>query len=284
MVVRCRFLCVAFALMVLQPPLAIGQDNKWKLQSDECTITEHQWKLIAWYLERAPYVEITEIVTNGAINGGASYFANDFVRQLTPRINQRIKTQTVDYSTVEGNVTDTQTYGWHGVRFQTGDNATTSPSEVVVFGERDTAASIKKRERAHNQTREDAPVFGSVVLVENTELVDKYLVGYPRRPFKHPRANFVIISYKNETNINWESNSVKILTRLWKYYGVLNAIIISACQPEEVMIRFYSVHNILSRINVSCRLDTLTHMSVFRARIRRIWNHGVFFAGCRSTY
>lgn len=243
MVVRCRFLCVASALLVLQlAPFTIGQDDKWKLQSDECTVTEDQWKLIAWYLERAPYVEITEIVPNGAINGGASLFANDFVRKLTPRIYQRIKTQTVDYSTVDGNVSDTQTYGWHGVRFQTGDNATQPPSEVVIFGQRDTAASIKKRERLHNQTREDSPAFGSVVLVENTDLVDNYLVGYPRRPFKHSRANFVILSYKNETNINWEGNSGKILTRLWKHYGVLNAIVISACQPAEViLISFHSI-------------------------------------------
>lgn len=219
-------------LLSLQSLGVNGQDNKWKLQPDVCDVTKDQWKLIAWYLERAPYIEVTEIVDNGANRPGASQFSNRFVQELTLHISDTVKTQTVDLTTEEK---EPDAYGWRGAHFEPRANETKRDEDIVIFQERDTLEEIlAKHTMAPNQTREDEPTFGSVVLVECSDLIDDYLIGYLRRPFIYPRANFIILAYKMEEAKAWSVTANRIMSRLWNVYGVLNALIISTCRSEEV--------------------------------------------------
>lgn len=229
-------------------------DRKWKLQSDFCTITEMQWKLIEWYFERVPYIEVTEIIENGANrhnHSAATQFTNNAVKELEWRIKKKIHTQTVDFAT-EDRVSNTQTYGWRGWRFPSRENATKPVHNLVVFRDRDDAESIRKRLTFSNSPRDDSPTFGGLVFVECSDLVDNYLTGYPRPPFKHQRANFVIIAYKLEENLSWDETAGRILTRLWKRYGILNAIILSTCHSDQVIIK-HKINFIVIRNCFSCR-------------------------------
>lgn len=221
----------SLVLLSLQSLGVNGQDSKWKLQSDACDVTKDQWKLIAWYLERAPYIEVTEIVDNGANRPGASQFANRFVKELTLYASETIRTQTVDFETEELNP---ELYGWRGMRFQPRANETKRDEDVVIFQERDTFEDVVHRTIAVNRTRQDEPIFGSIVLVECTDLIDDYLIGYPRRPFNYPRANFIIVTYKLEDGKAWATTANRIMSRLWNIYGVLNALIMSTCRKDEV--------------------------------------------------
>lgn len=223
---------------------ATNQQQKWKLESDTCDITNDQWKLITWYFQRAPHVEITEIFANhSAANGqGRSQFGNDVAKEFTIRINKIVQTQSVDYDT-EDNVTDTQKFGWRGQRFDrrsySNDGVTPkrpSPQDIGVIRGRDTAAEVRLRAEMMNGTRVDSPTHGSLILVECSNLIDDYIFGYPRRPFRRPRANFIIIAYKLESPMAWDVTASRILARLWRKYGVLNAIILSTCNPNDVII------------------------------------------------
>lgn len=233
---------ISIILILILWPLNVngqqGNDEKWKLNSNRCKLTDAQWKIIAWYFERAPYIELTEIIENNAINlNKNNHFINEVLNELLLRIGKRVKIQTVDLLTDEGNVTNTQTYGWHGVRFDTISNATNSTdNEIEIIRERDTEINIQKRMlMSPNRTREDSPMFGSLIIAENIRLIDDYLIGQPRRPFKYTRANFIIIIYNNsDANTVWDVNAARILTRLWKIYSVLNVIIISACKSNDV--------------------------------------------------
>lgn len=213
-------------------------DRKWKLQSDFCAITEMQWKLIDWYFERVPFIEVTEIIENGANRNqrmAATQFGNNAVKEMEWRIKKIIRTQTVDFTT-EDRVSNTQTYGWRGWRFPSRENATKPLHDVVVFRERDNVESVGKRTTFANGTRDDSPTFGGLVFVECSNLVDDYLIGYPRRPFNHQQANFIIVAYRLEEKWSWDETAGRILTRLWKRYGILNAIILSTCNSDEVII------------------------------------------------
>lgn len=229
-----QLVSMILGLVVWSDLIVIGQSTKWRLQCDACMITNDQWVLIAWYFKRAPFVEITEIVNAAPDGGNPSQFGNDIAKVMPWCIEKLIKTQTVDYLTEEAKVTNTQTYGWHAVHYESRSNLSIASEPFSVYVERDTADKIKRRTKMLNRTREDSPLFGSLVIADTVNVIDEYLLGYPRRPFKYPRVNFVILIYKNDSSTLWNSVAAKVLTKLWKMYGVLNAIIISTCNPSEV--------------------------------------------------
>lgn len=203
--------------------------SKWTSDSDVCDITEAQWQLISWYFQRVPYVEISEITDS---HRGQSHFGNRVSKEWSKRYNKTVFTQSVDYGMRE-NLTSTQKYGWRGTRFDQQSNASNDIRWSVVQA-RDTAASVQQRAKQYNGTRDDSPSHGSLVLVEYSKLIDGYLVGYPRRPFRQPRANFIIVVYKLEVTTSWETTASRVLSRLWQTYGVLNALIMSTCHPSDV--------------------------------------------------
>lgn len=220
-------------------------DEKWNLKSNHCTLTDAQLKIIAWYFERAPYIELTQLIENNAIDSNKNnHFINEVLNELLIRLEKRVQIQTVDSLTDEGNVTNTQSYGWNGFRFDSFSNASKSTdTENEIIWERDTFGNIQKRmSLSPNRTREDSPIFGSLIIVENIRLIDEYLIGQPRRPFKYTRANFIIIIHSNsDVNTLWDTNAARILTRLWKVYSVLNAIIISTCKSDDVIWIIYII-------------------------------------------
>lgn len=264
---------------------AVHSHSKWTSDSDVCDITEAQWQLISWYFQRVPYVEISEITDS---HRGQSHFGNRVSKEWSKRYNKTVFTQSVDYGMRE-NLTSTQKYGWRGTRFDQQSNASNDIRWSVVQA-RDTAASVQQRAKQYNGTRDDSPSHGSLVLVEYSKLIDGYLVGYPRRPFRQPRANFIIVVYKLEVTTSWETTASRVLSRLWQTYGVLNALIMSTCHPSDVNHtqngQLYFILNIniyiFTRVNRSINLR-LSHIFVFRFFVLFVCSFVMFVFVFRSV-
>lgn len=232
-------LSVLFLIAIISAAVH-GLHAKWQHLDDDrhidCMPTDAQWQLIAWYFDRVSYVELTELVENANDKNQQRYVV-DLVRNLPARVSKPLRMQTVDLSVDEGNVTRTQRYGWRGVYFAARANVT-KPNDQHVRVSRESAASIKKLTRHVNHGSVDAAMRGSLVVVDSTHLLDDYLIGYPRRPFNHPRARVIVLVYRNESEAIWEMNAAKLMARLWKIYSILNAIVISPCRAQEVCYTF----------------------------------------------
>lgn len=228
---------VSLTLLIWVIHLVHGHHAKWQLETNDCLVTDAQWNLITWYFDRAPFIELTEIVDT-ANDENRSRYADDLANHMSMRMTKLLKTQTVNLSANEGYVTETQLYGWRGARFEHRFNASKT-LEDNLYVERETVLTIENRTSKMpemNRARIDVPIFGSLVVVDSTHLLDDYLFGYPRQPFNHPRASFIILVFGDESDAIWEMNASKLMARLWKMYSILDVIIISTCKAEEVLI------------------------------------------------
>lgn len=61
------------------------------------------------------------------------------------------------------------------------------------------------------------------MLFNDITVLSKYLTGSPRRPFRSPRK-FFILAVTNVTP-GWQETGSWLLEKLWKCYGIANAIL-----------------------------------------------------------
>lgn len=80
-------------------------------------------------------------------------------------------------------------------------------------------------------TRKDEPETGTIVVVENVNILDNYLRGTARRPFRTPRRYYIIVL--RSTDEDWMAIGANVMARLWKDYGIINAIILAPCADSE---------------------------------------------------
>lgn len=75
------------------------------------------------------------------------------------------------------------------------------------------------------------PEEGVFIIVENVTIIDDYLYGSPRMPFRANRRIFVIAVTKPEQR-NFDRRVRKMLRRLWQDYAVADVILITPCNDD----------------------------------------------------
>lgn len=113
---------------------------------------------------------------------------------------------------------DVDLYNWQGERFPRRPNQTTN------ILHRRKRVSTDHHEAIINQMANTDT--SALVLIENIETIDKYLIGSPRRPFDFARFPLVIV-IENASNDQFEEQCEAILRKLWYWYGIGNAILIA---------------------------------------------------------
>lgn len=81
--------------------------------------------------------------------------------------------------------------------------------------------------------RHDEPELGGLIFVNRLHTLENYIIGPPRRPFKNPAGNYIII-VNEKIDDNDLDLAAHILYILWRDYRILNAFLILSCEQEEV--------------------------------------------------
>lgn len=195
-----------------------------KYERKSCIPSDDQMKLITWYFERVNnYMEVTEIVPED-VSGLRSKFTSYFLKYLNNYIQLKFSAFTVNYKSrvqmMDEYETNFRIYG-----YSQGMNET---HRTEQFEE------LFRLKYPKYADRMDCPDFASIVLVERIETLDLYLNARTRHPFKHKRAHYVLLIYRETGNSNWDELAGRVLSKLWKNHGILNAIILSTCMPNNV--------------------------------------------------
>lgn len=85
-----------------------------------------------------------------------------------------------------------------------------------------------------NCVREDEPRYGSVVLASDAQIIDDFLNGPARYPFESKQSHYIILIYGTFNREVWHNLSSSIMTKLWKKFGILDALILASCNPDRV--------------------------------------------------
>lgn len=216
-----------------------SQKGKWNMDtSPDCELSDDQWNLIAWYFERVSYLEVTQIVTSEHYHRRASRFCDYAIKKLAELTNIEYQTFIVDYNFKDDDIPpQSNTYTWHEERFE--------PRHTIMTGNvsrqpyrtpwiQDTIETAKERFKTAYRVREDEPDFGSVVIADNVEVFDHYLNGDARHPFYGKRAHYALIVHKPINDTTWHGYASSVMAKMWKVHGILNAIILSSCNKENV--------------------------------------------------
>lgn len=210
-----------------------GEDTKLDKLWDQypgngkcCGLSADHWKLISWYFQRVgSYLNVTEIYREHKWQG---LYMSHFLKELPQYITMEYYTNRVCYEEADelAEVDDplNNTYWWHA-EFSKNGNSTYWVEEDKL--------NVRPQILKKNWKREDEPHSGNVVLADKIEVIDHYLNGLTRLPFKAKRAYYVIIIYK-EIGANWDKYASSILSKLWKIHGILNAIVIGSCKENNV--------------------------------------------------
>lgn len=121
------------------------------------------------------------------------------------------------------NISFSETFSWQGEKFvrRPGEK-----SHILYRKKRDLDSSRHSWSQPKHKTDER-----NFVIAENIRIIDEYLVGSPRRPFRFPTHVFVIaITSANEPH--FDSICMNVLEKLWNNYGIGNIIIITPCQGD----------------------------------------------------
>lgn len=87
--------------------------------------------------------------------------------------------------------------------------------------------------------RKDESQSGYIVVVSNITVLDDYLVGTARSPFRSPRSSFIIL-VRYETK-DWKEQVHRVLRKLWLVYGIVNAVLMTPClgTTEDLVATYY---------------------------------------------
>lgn len=202
----------------------------------DCELSEKQWNLIAWYFERVSYLEVTQIVASDQYNRRASRFCDYAIKRLAELTNIEYQTFLVDYNFKDEDIPP-QPYTWHNERPEPRHkipktNNSRQPNKSAWI--QDTNETAKERFKTAYRVREDEPEFGSLVIAESVQIFDYYVNGDARHPFDGKRAHYVLLVHKPIDEKTWNDYASNVMAKIWKVYGILNAIILSSCNQENV--------------------------------------------------
>lgn len=131
-------------------------------------------------------------------------------------------------------------FSWQGAEFPKRVNE----HDQFAFRQKRSSKHKKKLSAVEKQLMFDsfskatvAPEEGVFVIAENVSIIDEYLYGSPRMPFRANRRIFVIAITKPE-DWDFEKRVRKMLRRLWQDYAVADVILITPCNDDpEVGVR-----------------------------------------------
>lgn len=99
--------------------------------------------------------------------------------------------------------------------------------------------SSPKTSPSTSTLRNDEPQTGTLVVVTNITVIDDYLVGTGRSPFRTPRSHYILILryiFKG-----WKEHVDRVLRKLWHVYGIVNVLVIAPCLDygEDVVATYF---------------------------------------------
>lgn len=206
--------------------------NKTEDPNSCCGISKGQWDLIKWYFLRVgSHLNVTEIHRDAEYYQ-PRFFMSLFLHDLyeytgmeyyTQRIRYRVRDEQLD----EQDTFNDTTYQWHAELSKNGNS-----NYFIEEDKLDIRAQILKK----SWNREDDPSIGSIVLASDIEIIDHYLNGkQTKEPFHSKRAYYIILIYRKFiNNEDWDRLAGRILAKLWKVYGIMNAIVMATCKKDNV--------------------------------------------------
>lgn len=84
------------------------------------------------------------------------------------------------------------------------------------------------------RVRRDEPQLGAIVYTSSIKVLHDYIIQTPRRTFENPAGNFVIIITMPILEEEVDVVASRVLEQLWRYYRMLNVILIFSCRSIEV--------------------------------------------------
>lgn len=188
-----------------------------------CELSKKQWEIISWYFLRVgSHVNVTQIQRNNK-----TLYMSHFLRELYHYTGLEYYTHNIYFSgdqVTQKHPFEDSSYHWH---------AESEPTNSTYYIEED-ALNIREKILKQNWIREDEPSSASVVLAADFEIIDRFLNGVIRIPFTAKRAHYVILVYKELEYDDWDKWASSILSKMWKLYGILNAIVLASCKPNNV--------------------------------------------------
>lgn len=112
-----------------------------------------------------------------------------------------------------GEIDHSDEYNWQGEPFETRQG--------------NCGSDRTKREVVRVESRRDSPQKGLIVIVKNVAVLDNYLVGPARSPFRNPHNNYIIIV--RLIDAAWQNTSNRVLRKLWLHYGIVNVLLMAPC-------------------------------------------------------
>lgn len=193
-----------------------------------CEMTDGQWNLIVWYFLRvSSNVNVTQIVHE---NESCWYerYINHFLHDLFKYVNTEYYMQRIIYRKRDRNLEKKHeiqvntTYLWHAYYY------------THLAGDAGNHFDFHSKLLKRSCVREDEPRYGSVILASSAEIIDDYLNGPVRYPFESKQSHYIIFIYGAFDRKVFHELSSSILTKLWKKFGILDAIILASCNPTRV--------------------------------------------------
>lgn len=152
-------------------------------------------------------------------------------------LNYKVEFTHVDTSYEPASISYSEMFSWQGIKFPRRPN---EHDQVTYRQKRNTKHKKKSLSAAEKQLMFDSfskptvtPEEGVFIVVENVTIIDAYLYGSPRMPFRANRRIFVIAITEPE-EWDFEKRVRKMLRRLWEDYAVADVILITPCNdaPE----------------------------------------------------
>lgn len=146
-------------------------------------------------------------------------------------LNYMVEFTHIDSSYEPSRVSYSELFSWQGEEFPKRIN---EHDEVKVRKKRNTKHKKKSPKLLMSDSFIKAtvtPEEGVFIIVENVTIIDEYLYGSPRMPFRANRRLFVIAVIKPEQH-NFNKRVRKLLKRLWQDYAVADVILITPCNND----------------------------------------------------
>lgn len=211
-------------------------ENNHNFRNSCCEMSTGQWGLIGWYFARiGSYINVTEIVRESDFRrhkNNNNYIA-DFLKDLYKYTGIDYITERIVYSFDDEVADEMVKININPYIWKTDENKRVNYTDDIEENKKYIRSKLIKQHRQ----REDEPEFGKVILASDIKIIDHYL-NSPNRPlFDSKRSHYVILIYEQST-VNMELTISKILAKLWKVHGILNAIVLATCQPKYASVDF----------------------------------------------
>lgn len=116
-------------------------------------------------------------------------------------------------------------YDWSGMKFEPRET-----QQKRLTKREAPAATAAAAASGLTAQRHDEPGLGMFVIVENERVLDEYLQGTTRSPFRSPRDNYIIVVRYVADADTFRERIDNITRRLWTRYGLEVVTVMSPCR------------------------------------------------------